>query len=110
MTEVAGSAKQVGQGLTQTTFSYAALGKLVDIVTNTAGKLTVTFRLSVATNKRLRPSRVSSRAEDDRRRFRHRWIYHRSTFWNTVSYPQAGVASCQFGETYNNHSPLILVC
>ncbi len=37
MTEVAGSVKQVGQGLTQTTYSYAPLNALVDIVTNTAG-------------------------------------------------------------------------
>lgn len=39
MTEVAGSVKQVGQGLTQTTFKYDALGSLVDIVTNTAGQV-----------------------------------------------------------------------
>jgi hypothetical protein len=37
MTEIAGSAKQVGQGLTQKTFSYEPLNALVDIVTNTAG-------------------------------------------------------------------------
>ncbi|KAL1800863.1 hypothetical protein ACET3X_001205 [Alternaria dauci] len=39
MTEVAGSAKQVGQGLTQKTFSYEPLNALVDIVTNTAGQV-----------------------------------------------------------------------
>jgi hypothetical protein len=39
MTEVAGSVKQVGQGLTQKTFKYDALGSLVDIVTNTAGQV-----------------------------------------------------------------------
>ncbi len=38
MTEVAGSAKQVGQGLTQKTFSYEPLNALVDIITNTAGE------------------------------------------------------------------------
>lgn len=30
--------KQVGQGLTQKTYSYEPLGALVDIITNTAGK------------------------------------------------------------------------
>ncbi|KAJ4363189.1 hypothetical protein N0V83_010309 [Neocucurbitaria cava] len=39
MTEVAGTVKQVGQGLTQTTYSYGALSALVDIVTNTAGQV-----------------------------------------------------------------------
>ena len=38
MTEVAGSVKQVGQGLTQKTFSYEPLNALIDIITNTAGK------------------------------------------------------------------------
>lgn len=37
MTEVAGTVKQVGQGLTQKTYKYDALGSLVDIITNTAG-------------------------------------------------------------------------
>jgi hypothetical protein len=49
MTEVAGTAKQVGQGLTQKTFKYDALGSLVDIVTNTAGKQSVQLiMLSIA--------------------------------------------------------------
>jgi len=39
MTEVAGSVKQVGQGLTQKTFKYDALGSLVDIITNSAGQV-----------------------------------------------------------------------
>ncbi|KAH3915501.1 hypothetical protein HBH56_075460 [Parastagonospora nodorum] len=39
MTEVEGSVKQVGQGLTQTTYNYDALGSLVDIITNTAGQV-----------------------------------------------------------------------
>ncbi|KAG9191640.1 hypothetical protein G6011_10374 [Alternaria panax] len=39
MTEVTDSAKQVGQGLTQRTFSYEPLNALVDIVTNTAGQV-----------------------------------------------------------------------
>ncbi|KAF2026351.1 hypothetical protein EK21DRAFT_25735, partial [Setomelanomma holmii] len=39
MTEVAGSVKQVGQGLTQKTFKYDALGSLIDIVFNTAGQV-----------------------------------------------------------------------
>lgn len=37
MTEIAGSVKQVGQGLTQKTFNYSPLNALVDIVTNAAG-------------------------------------------------------------------------
>jgi hypothetical protein len=37
MTEVAGSVKQVGQGLTQKTYKYDALGSLVNIITNAAG-------------------------------------------------------------------------
>ncbi|KAJ4989924.1 hypothetical protein SVAN01_04571 [Stagonosporopsis vannaccii] len=39
MTEVAGTVKQVGQGLTQKTYSYEPLGALVDIITNTAGQV-----------------------------------------------------------------------
>tara|TARA_R110002003_G_scaffold2123_3_gene24058 strand:- start:10130 stop:10366 length:237 start_codon:yes stop_codon:yes gene_type:complete len=39
MTEVVGSVKQVGQGLTQKTFKYDALGSLIDIVFNTAGQV-----------------------------------------------------------------------
>ena len=39
MTEVAGSAKQVGQGMTQKTLNYEPLNALVDIVTNTAGQV-----------------------------------------------------------------------
>jgi hypothetical protein len=39
MTEVTGSAKQIGQGLTQKTFNYEPLNALVDIVTNTAGQV-----------------------------------------------------------------------
>ncbi|KAG9385589.1 hypothetical protein A1F94_002339 [Pyrenophora tritici-repentis] len=39
MTEVTGSAKQIGQGLTQKTYEYGALGALVNIVTNTAGQV-----------------------------------------------------------------------
>ncbi|KAH7064169.1 hypothetical protein BKA63DRAFT_482962 [Paraphoma chrysanthemicola] len=39
MTEVTGSAKQIGQGLTQKTFKYDALGSLIDIVFNTAGQV-----------------------------------------------------------------------
>jgi hypothetical protein len=39
MTEVTGSVKQVGQGLTQKTFNYEPLNALVDIVTNTAGQV-----------------------------------------------------------------------
>ncbi|UPX20810.1 uncharacterized protein EKO05_0011029 [Ascochyta rabiei] len=38
MTEVTGTVKQVGQGLTQKTFSYEPLNALIDIVTNTAGE------------------------------------------------------------------------
>ncbi|KZM28215.1 uncharacterized protein EKO05_0011029 [Ascochyta rabiei] len=39
MTEVTGTVKQVGQGLTQKTFSYEPLNALIDIVTNTAGQV-----------------------------------------------------------------------
>ena len=39
MTEVANSTKQIGQGLTQKTYSYEPLGALVDIITNTAGQV-----------------------------------------------------------------------
>jgi hypothetical protein len=39
MTEVTGTVKQVGQGLTQKTYKYDALGSLVDIVTNAAGQV-----------------------------------------------------------------------
>lgn len=39
MTEVEGSIKQVGKGLTQKTYSYEPLGALVDIITNTAGQV-----------------------------------------------------------------------
>ena len=38
MTEVTGTVKQVGQGLTQKTYSYEPLNALIDIITNTAGK------------------------------------------------------------------------
>lgn len=41
MTEVAGSVKQVGQGLTQTTYNYEPLSALVDVITNTAGKMKI---------------------------------------------------------------------
>jgi len=39
MTEVAGTVKQVGQGLTQKTYNYDALDSLVDIITNSAGQV-----------------------------------------------------------------------
>lgn len=39
MTEVAGTVKQVGQGLTQKTYNYEALDSLVDIITNSAGQV-----------------------------------------------------------------------
>ena len=39
MTLVAGSAKSIGQGLTQKTFSYSPLGALINIVFNTAGQI-----------------------------------------------------------------------
>ncbi|KAH8698165.1 hypothetical protein GQ44DRAFT_665716 [Phaeosphaeriaceae sp. PMI808] len=39
MTEVVGSVKQVGQGLTQKTYKYDPLGALVDIITNAAGQV-----------------------------------------------------------------------
>ncbi|CBX90962.1 hypothetical protein IAQ61_002432 [Plenodomus lingam] len=39
MTEVEGTIKQVGQGLTQKTYSYEPLSALVDIITNAAGQV-----------------------------------------------------------------------
>jgi hypothetical protein len=39
MTEVEGTIKQVGQGLTQKTYKYDALGSLVDVITNAAGQV-----------------------------------------------------------------------
>lgn len=39
MTLVDGAVKQLGNGLTQKTYSYSPLGALVDIVTNTAGQI-----------------------------------------------------------------------
>ncbi|KAG9198630.1 hypothetical protein G6514_009745 [Epicoccum nigrum] len=39
MTEVAGTVKQVGQGLTQKTYNYEPLDALVDVITNTAGQV-----------------------------------------------------------------------
>lgn len=39
MTLVDGSVKQLGNGLTQKTFSYSPLSSLVDIVFNTAGNI-----------------------------------------------------------------------
>jgi hypothetical protein len=39
MTEITGSLKQLGQGKTQKTFNYEPLDALVDIVFNTAGKI-----------------------------------------------------------------------
>jgi hypothetical protein len=47
MTEVAGSIKQVGQGLTQKTYKYDALGSLVNIITNAAGTLKFPLPLMV---------------------------------------------------------------
>lgn len=57
MTEVAGTVKQVGQGLTQKTYSYEPLDALVDIVTNTAGRSnTLLFRSSEFANALYRSS------------------------------------------------------
>jgi hypothetical protein len=39
MTQVAGSAKDLGQGLVQKTFEYSPLDALVDIVFNKAGQI-----------------------------------------------------------------------
>jgi hypothetical protein len=43
MTEIEGSLKQIGQGKTQKTFNYEPLDSLVDIVFNSAGKLSAVF-------------------------------------------------------------------
>jgi hypothetical protein len=47
MTEVAGTVKQVGQGLTQKTYKYDALGSLVDVITNAAGTFIIPISLLV---------------------------------------------------------------
>lgn len=77
MTEVEGTIKQVGQGLTQKTYKYDALGSLVDIITNAAGMsflLTSSFTTADICS---RPSRASRCAETvwwrwkRRRRIKH---------------------------------------
>lgn len=45
MTEVAGTVKQVGQGLTQKTYSYEPLDALIDVITNTAGMSNLLYRV-----------------------------------------------------------------
>jgi hypothetical protein len=65
MTEVADTTKQVGQGLTQKTFSYEPLDALVDIVTNAAGKLSFWPIVWFITDDVCRPSRFSRRTEEE---------------------------------------------
>lgn len=55
--------KQVGQGLTQKTYSYEPLGALVDIITNTAGKPRYLFRSWEYVNMLCRASRSSHGSE-----------------------------------------------
>ena len=66
MTEVAGSVKQIGQGLTQKTYSYEPLNALVDIVTNAAGTFIQLFPSDYQLTILFRPSCSSSCSEADR--------------------------------------------
>jgi hypothetical protein len=96
MTEVAGTVKQVGQGLTQKTYNYDALDSLVDIVTNTAG----TFRASLCQFRTLidvlrRPSRSGYRPETEGRKWR------RIILSICVGDAYARLAACQFGNGYS---------
>jgi hypothetical protein len=78
MTEVEGTIKQVGQGLTQKTYKYDALGSLVDIITNAAGMLTIFTSFRSITNIRYRPSCASRCAEAQGRKRRWwRWQWRR---------------------------------
>ena len=95
MTEVAGTVKQVGQGLTQKTYNYEALDSLVDIVTNTAG----TFRASLCQFRTLinalrRPSRSGYRSETEGRKRRRIILSIR------VGDAHACLAACQLGNGY----------
>jgi hypothetical protein len=66
MTEVAGSVKQIGQGLTQTTYNYDPLDALVDIVTNAAGTLFPMRYIVARLTNICRPSCQCDQAEEVR--------------------------------------------
>jgi hypothetical protein len=72
MTEVAGSVKQVGQGLTQKTFKYDALGSLVDIITNSAGKEYRSINLRHNTDNLYRSGRPGCGTKGNRRWWKRR--------------------------------------
>lgn len=94
MTEVVGSTKQVGQGLTQKTFNYEPLGALVDIVTNAAGMCAIFCPEERLADSDLRPSCLCSSSEDDKR-----W---RKFLNNSVVFSNADAcqSSCQLSHGY----------
>ena len=95
MTEVAGTVKQVGQGLTQKTYNYDALDSLVDIITNSAGTFRASLRrFRALTNVLCRPSRSSYRSETEGRK--RRWII----LSIRVGDAHACLAACQLGNGY----------
>lgn len=94
MTEVAGTVKQVGQGLTQKTYSYDALDSLVDIITNSAGTFRASLRrFRALTNVLCRPSRSSYRSETEGRKRRWKWVVLSVRERDA----HACLAACQFG-------------
>jgi hypothetical protein len=96
MTEVAGTVKQVGQGLTQKTYNYDALDSLVDIVTNTAGTFKFFLRrFRAIINMLRRSSRPSYCSETEGRKWR------RIVLSIGVGDAHACLAACQFGNAYS---------
>lgn len=96
MTEVAGSVKQVGQGLTQKTYSYDALDSLVDIITNSAGTFKASLRrFRAPINVLRRPSRSSYRSETEGRKWQR--IIILSVRERNA---HACLAACQLGNGY----------
>ena len=96
MTEVAGTVKQVGQGLTQKTYNYDALDSLVDIITNSAGTFKPFLRrIRALINVLRRPSRSSYRSETEGRKWK--WIVILSVRERDA---HACLATCQLGNGY----------
>jgi hypothetical protein len=86
MTEVEGTIKQVGQGLTQKTYKYDALGSLVDIITNAAGmscSLVCSLTTANVCNRPSCPSRCPEAKAWWRRWKRRRLIQHCPPFQHT---------------------------
>lgn len=103
MTEVAGTVKQVGQGLTQKTYSYDALGALVDIITNTAGKSKTSFQSRSSTDALRRTSRSGHGPEA--LLWWWRWcIVHAISIWHT----DACLAACQLVNRYGIDGSIIV--